>query len=358
MRTRLKDVAQKAGVAINTASTILNRRSNSGASKETAARVFKAAEDLGYQPSRAAVALRMGKFNAIGLIVPDLQNPFYANLAETLETEIARHGYDLVLESSRANVQRETDHLRSIMDRQVDGMVCILIDHERNYSTLQEYHRRGKAVVAMHERGVGGVPVDAVTVDFHAGTTQAVQYLVGLGHRTIAFLLAVCPGQQEGDRPEVFRKLVQECGFGPGDVSFVRCDHTIASARAATSALLRRPGVGRPTAILAHNDLAAIGVIRGALDLGLKVPGDLSVVGVDHTPIGQHLTTALTTVEQPVQRMVAAAVELLLRRMEDPRYAEAQEHAFSTRLVLGESTAPPSPRPQIPGEGDRKTAVL
>ena len=158
----------------------------------------------------------MGKFNAIGLIVPDLQNPFYANLAETLETEIARRGYDLVLESSRADVLREADHLRSITNRQVDGMVCILIDHERNYATLQEYYLRGKAVVAMHERGVGGVPVDAVTVDFHVGTTQAVQYLVGLGHRTIAFLLAVCPGQQEGDRPEVFRKLVQECGFDPG----------------------------------------------------------------------------------------------------------------------------------------------
>lgn len=83
----------------------------------------------------------------------------------------------------------------------------------------------------------------------------------------------------------------------------MRCNHTIVSARAATARLLDQPESRRPTAVLAYNDLAAIGVIRGALDLGLKVPADLSVVGVDHTPIGQHPTTALTTVEQPVQRM-------------------------------------------------------
>ena len=343
MRSRLKDVALRAGVAVNTASTILNRRPNSWASKETAARVFKAAEELGYEPSRAAVALRMGKFNTIGLIVPDLQNPFYATLAETFETKIAPHGYNLILESSHADVRREADHLRSITSRQVDGLVCILIDPERNQATLQEYRERGKAVVSMHETGILNVLVDAVTVNFRAGTTQAVQYLIGLGHRQIAFLLAVCEGQREGERPEVFRELVRECGFRPEDVSFVRCGHTIASARAATSQLLNRSPGQRPTAVLAHNDLAAIGVIRGALDLGLTVPGDLSVIGVDHTPIGQHLTTALTTVEQPVDRMVSEAVGLLLRRMEEPHYAETQQRTFSTRLILGESTAPPRP---------------
>ena len=268
-------------------------------------------------------------------------NPFYATLAETLETEIAPHGYDLILESSHADVRREADHLRSITNRQVDGFVCVLIDHERNRSTLQEYRERGKAVVSMHETGMSNVPVDAITVNFRAGTTQAVQYLIGLGHRRIAFLLVVSEDQREGERPDVFRELVKECGFRPEDVSFVRCDHTIASARAATSQLLNRSPGQRPTAVLAHNDLAAIGVIRGALDLGMTVPGDLSVIGVDHTPIGQHLTTALTTVEQPVARMVSEAVGLLLRRMEDPQYAETQQRTFSTRLILGESTAPP-----------------
>ena len=341
MRVRLKDVALKAGVAVNTASTILNRRPNSWASKETAARVFQAAEELGYEPSRAAVALRMGKFNTIGLIVPDLQNPFYATLAETLETEIAPLGYDVVLESSHADVVRESAHLRSITNRHVDGILCILIDNERNLPVLQEYGARGKAIVLMHESGVPDIPVDAVTVNFRAGTTQAIQYLVGLGHRKVAFLLAVCDGQREGDRPEVFRKMMMECGFSSEDVSFVRCNHTIASARAATARLLGQPQSRRPTAVLAHNDLAAIGVIRGALDLGLKVPTDLSVVGVDHTPIGQHLTTALTTVEQPVQRMVSEAVALLLRRMENPKYAPAQQRTFATRLIIGESTAPP-----------------
>ena len=104
-------------------------------------------------------------------------------------------------------------------------MLCILIDYDRNHPTLQEYFQRGWAVVAMHERGVGGVPVDAVTVDFHVGTTQAVQHLIGLGQQKLAFLLAVCPAQKEGERPEVFRKLVQECGCRSEDVSIVRSYH-------------------------------------------------------------------------------------------------------------------------------------
>lgn len=337
-RPRLKDVACRAGVAANTASTILNRRPNNWASKETSARVFKAAEELGYQPSRVAVALRNGKFNTLGLLVPDLQNPFYTGLAEALETEAAVYGFDLILGSSRGDVVHETKYLQSIAERQVDGMICILIDPEQNRDALQNYQRKGKAVVVIHERGVSEVPVDAVVIDSHVGIVQAMQHLFGLKHRKIAFLLATHPGQQDGDRQGAYGQLAVESGFHPRDVEFAFCGHSLPDARAAACRLLRSSADRRPTAILAYNDLAATGVIRGAMDLGLTVPGDLSVVGGDHIQLGQHLTTTLTTLDLPVYRIVAEATAMLRRRLDDPQAAGARQSNLSSRLVIGEST--------------------
>src|SRR3954447_17711274 len=117
VKVRLKDVAESAGVAVNTASTILNRRANSWASKETEARVFKAAEDLGYRPNRAALALRRGRFDAIALLIPDLHNPFYTAFADLLEMEAEKAGSDLIVESWRTNLERERHCLTDIVDR-------------------------------------------------------------------------------------------------------------------------------------------------------------------------------------------------------------------------------------------------
>lgn len=124
MKIRLKEVAARAGVAVNTASTILNRRPNSWASKETEARVFKAAEDLGYRPNRAALGLRSGKFHTVALLIPDLHNPFYTAFADLLEVEVEKHGYDLLIESWRTDLDRERHCLSDIIDRQVDGVAA------------------------------------------------------------------------------------------------------------------------------------------------------------------------------------------------------------------------------------------
>ena len=122
MRARLKDVAEKAGVAPNTASTILNRRPNSWASKETEERVFAAAKELGYRPSRAALGLRLGSFKTVGLVIPDLHNPVYTTFADLLEQRMREHGYDLIVEHSRTDVNYEKHCLDSILDRQIDAV--------------------------------------------------------------------------------------------------------------------------------------------------------------------------------------------------------------------------------------------
>ena len=339
MKARLKDVAERAGVAVNTASMILNHRPNSWASKATEARVHKAAADLNYQPSRAAVALRLGKFNTIGLVLPDLQNPYFSRMAESLQTEVAKKGYDLVIESSCLDIINEKKCLENIFDRQVDGLLCFLLENEKHRPLLIEQFARGKAIVAFEEATGPVLPVDSVAINFNPGVTEAIQHLVDAGHSQFAFLLALAEGQAEGDRPTTCRKLLQASGVKNGKVTIVKTGPTVAAAREATREMLRNEK-NRPTALIAHNDLAAIGAMRAAKDLGLRVPEDLSVVGVDSTEIGAHLPVALTSVELPDNKMVREAVELLIRRLEEPKYAGPQRTEFSTRLVVRESTGP------------------
>ena len=341
MRARLIDVAARAGVAPNTASTILNNRPDSWASKETRERVLLAAKDLNYRPSKAALGVRLGRFNTIGLVIPDLHNPFYPVLADCLDRALAAHGYDLILEHTRNDLASEQHCFQSILDRQVDGVALIVSDPDLHRSFLAGLAKNGPAAVALAAKPDVPLPIDSVVSDFSQGFAQAIEHLVGLGHRRFAFLCALAKGQDDGKRPELFRSLLGAKGIAAENISFARCEHHIASARLAFRDLLRRTPEKRPTALVALNDLSAIGAIRAAADERLSVPRDLSVVGVDNIPLGEYLPVALTTISQPIQAMVARTVHLLIQRIRGKAPARPSQTNFPTELVIRESTDRP-----------------
>ena len=163
-RIRLKDVAERAGVAVNTASTILNRRPNSWASKETEARVFQAARELGYRPSKTARALRSGRYHTIGLLIQDLTNPFFSTLADELEAAVEERGYDLLVENCRSSLVREKHLLADLEDLEVDGSVLWLSDNEVFRPELATMAEAKQPVVVLGN-GIPEqpIPVDAVT---------------------------------------------------------------------------------------------------------------------------------------------------------------------------------------------------
>ncbi len=341
MRARLIDVAALAGVAPNTASTILNNRPDSWASKETRARVLSAAKELNYRPNKAALGVRTGRFNTIGLVVPDLHNPFYPVLADYLDQAIAVKGYDLILEHTRNDLATEQHCFQSILDRQVDGVVLIVSDPELHRSFLAGLRTSGPPAVAMAARPAIPLPVDSVVSDFSPGFSQAIDHLINLGHRRFAFLCALAKGQDDGHRPELFRGLLGAKGIPPESISFVRCEHHIASARDAFREMLRKPRDKRPTALIALNDLSAMGAMRAAVDANVKVPHELSVIGVDNIPLGEFWPVALTTIAQPIQEMVARVASLLIKRIEGKASQRPSQVVFSTELVVRESTSEP-----------------
>src|SRR5690606_15997775 len=165
-RVRLKDVAERAGVAVNTASTILNKRPNSWASKETEARVFEAARELGYRPSKTARALRSGRYHTIGLLIQDLANPFFCTLADELELAAEERGYGLLVENCRSSLSRERDLFADLGELEVDGSVLWLSDISTFHDDLAaKFSERQPLVVLGNGIPDSPIPVDAVLSD-------------------------------------------------------------------------------------------------------------------------------------------------------------------------------------------------
>jgi LacI family transcriptional regulator len=343
MRARLKDVAERAGVATNTASTILNRRPNSWASKETAARVFKAAEELGYKPSRAALGLRLGSFKTVGLVIPDLHNPVYTTFADLLAQRMRESGYDLILEHSRTDLNYEKHCLESILDRQIDAVTYFVSDLERHLEFLKRAEKTSKHVVAMTGPSEEPFPFDAVEMDFSDGIVAAVDHLLELGHEHFAFLCALAKGQGAGSRPDLFDKMLKERGIPESQNSFIPCAHDLQSARSTFGAFLDGFKGKRPTALIAMNDLTAIGAIRSANERGIRVPEDLSVIGIDNIPLGRCLPRQLTTIAQPLEDLASATAEILLERLANKGSKTApRSRQFKAKLLIRETTAKPA----------------
>lgn len=342
-KIRLKDVAERAGVAVNTASTILNRRPNSWASKETEERVFQAAAELGYRPSKTARALQSGRYHAIGLLIQDITNPFFSTLAETLEIEAAKAGYDLLIENCRSDISRERHLLGDLEDMEVDGVVLYLSDLESYRPELAARAARG-AVTVVLGNGVPAepMPVDAVFSDFSNGLGEAVEALLALGHRRFLFLSALAEGQADGGRSEQVRRQLVVRGVSADAVEMISCGPTMDHAREVCGRYFREhPPERRAAALIALNDVAAIGAMRAALDAGLAVPGDLSIVGVDDIPLCEFLPVPLASIRQRYRKIGAEAIQLLVGRIEGR--AEAGElprqSVFPTHFIARASVA-------------------
>jgi LacI family transcriptional regulator len=345
-RIRLKDVAERAGVAVNTASTILNRRPNSWASKDTEARVFLAAKELGYRPSKTARALRSGRYHTIGLLIQDLTNPFFSTLADELEAAVEERSYNLLVENCRSSLVREKQTFADLVDLEVDGSVLWLSDNEVFRPELEEMAGSNRPLVALGN-GIPEkpLPVDAVLSDFTQGLSEAVDALCGLGHKRFAFLSALAEGQADGSRPRLFQEMLAARGIPAANIDILRTGHTVESACETFAGFLRKRPDKRPTALLAMNDLAAIGAMRAAIEAGMQIPADLSVVGVDDVPLCSYLPIALTSIRQRYKAITRTAADLLISRIETPEKIAPRQEVFATVYTPRESTGP---APQAP----------
>lgn len=334
-RPTIRDVAAHAGVSVATVSYVVNAsRTVSDAARE---RVESAIAALGYEPNSAARGLKRRRAASIGLVVPDLLNQFFAELATGIEETAARRDVLLVLCSTGFSAEREAYYTRLLNGRRVDGVIY-LSGTGLPPAALVELAEQ-EPIVFVDER-LPGVEAPYIGADNRRGARDVMRHVLQQGHREVAIV-----GGPDGlwtaeQRLAGYREALAAEGMDPDAVPVVPGDYREASGAAAADVLLDRPTP--PTAILAANDLMAIGAIERANERGLSVPRDLSVAGFDDIPLAQLLRPRLTTVRQPAREMGAAAAEALFARLDAPDQG-VQRVELPAPLVVRDSVAPPTP---------------
>ena len=304
-RPTIKDVAERAAVSLSTVSAVLN--ATAPASQATRLRVLAAVAELGYEPNSQARNLKRQRSHAIGLIVPDIVNPFFALVAEGMGDEARRRDYVLVLCSTDSDARREASFARLLRARRLDGIVHLSGTGLPPAALLDL--TAGSPVVVVDER-VPGLRGPFVGSDNRRGARLAAELALRHGHRRFGIVAGPEGLWTAEQRLAGYREALAAAGVDPDGVATVHGDYRLESGRAAAATLLA--GSPRPTALLAANDLMAIGCLQHALRTGIDVPRELGVIGYDDIPPAGVVTPALTTVRQPAREMGRVAAELLL----------------------------------------------
>jgi len=338
----LKDVAQAANVDASTASRVLRGDPRQAVSVATRERILEAARIMQYRPNALARSLRMGRTDTIGLIIPSLDNVGFSDVTHGVQAAAARAGkLVLVVEAGAlpgSEGARFEHYSRLVTDGRVDGIIAAFASLDDRL--LKQIAERGLPLVLVNRRtsGVQG----SVVVDDEAGSRLAVDHLISLGHRRIAFVGLAPETDTARRREHGYERAMEAAGLTVEPGWQVAGLPTEAGGREGAAALVALAADRRPTAIFAASLLAAIGILAGLHDAGIAVPADMSLIAFNDHPLAAHLSPPLTTIRMANFEMGQTAVEMLLGAIEG-RGVQDVMLPDSPRLILRASTAPPGP---------------
>ena len=332
----IRAVAAMAKVSIATVSRTVN--SSSAVSDRLSKRVWKAVEQLNYFPNTHARSLVSGHSRILGIIVENISNPFFPELIQSFEEIAVAHGYEILVSSSNSDPAVLTTCVRRMLERKVEG-VAVLTFGEEEPVLDQLIHHDIPMVLA--EFRLKDPKVSTILLDYSTGIHAAVNHLVELGHSRIAFLAGPRRLHSAITRENDYRMALKAAGMALQKKWIIECDHTLKGGVAGFGQL--QALAARPTAILCSNDMTAIGVLRAAYMEGLRVPQDLSVIGLDDIAFDEYTLPPLTTIRLSRADLGRAAFEALRQQAEDPKNPKLQrEFLVSTSLVVRGSTAAPA----------------
>ena len=350
-RPTQSDVARLAGVSRATVSYVLNDLATERVpiSEETRLRVLAAVDELSYEPDARAQALRSGQTKTIGLIIPDIHNPHFWQTADGVEQELRAAGYHLLLSSADLSPEYGEDIFKELSRRRIDGLILMsahILEAEGGQKILAQLLRRRFPIVRIGDHPT----LDCVVSNYQPATREAMTHLLSLGHRRIGLIYGVRPPWADSemanlpfdaagglDRLLPYQECLEAAGLPVEPELILTCGMGIEDGYQAALQLLRLPA--RPTALLVINDLLAIGALRAASDLRLRVPADLSVVGYDDIPLASYLTPRLTSSSKDMVRVGQAAVKILMARIQNPDLPH-QRVEIQARFIGRESTGP------------------
>ncbi|PHA06705.1 LacI family transcriptional regulator [Bacillus sp. AFS051223] len=314
MKPTIYDVAEKAGVSIATVSKVINQTGR--ISEKTINKVNQVMDELDYQPSSVAAALTGKKTYTIGVLVPDISNPFFAEVARAFENSAQGSGYTLILCSTDHQTKREHEYIDLLFKKQVDGI--IIATELNDYKLVKKIVNRDLPLV-LFTVDHPSITTHVVTTDDMRGGYLAGSYLTQKGHTSLTIMMEKDRKSSLG-RLNGFKQALTDSGVSLDDEAIISCYSTVEDSKRASKELLNLPN--RPTAVFACTDLIAICLMNEARKQGLSIPEDLSIIGFDNTIYAEIADPGLTTIEQPIKQMAACTFEQLLKTMEMKEHAK------------------------------------
>ena len=328
--TTIYDVAKKAGVAPITVSRFINQSGYISADKRQ--RIEAAIAELGYVPNRLASSLRSRRTHTLALVLSDITNPFFTNLARGVEDAASDAGFTVILCNTDESEAKEQKYLAVLLQKRVDGI--LLVPARSNPETLRMLQHNGTPVVVL-DRRIPLAQADVVRGDSEGGAYQLTRLLLGLGHHSIAMLTGPKDVSTSADRVTGYRRAMSEAGLAKRQqVVFFGSFRQDSGYSMAQQALAVRP---RPTALVAANNFITIGALKALQEAGLGVPEDMALVGFDDLPPAMVAFPFFTVATQPSYEMGQTGTRLLLERLEDPADRPFQEIILPAEVIVRRS---------------------
>lgn len=324
----IKEVAKLANTSISSVSRVIN---NSGYVKqETKQKILEAIKTLNYKPLKRSEGIKETK--TIGLIVPSIENPFFGMVAKHIGNKANAFNYNILLFNLEGAANNKDDYLMDLIDR-VDGL--IYVSSERCLEVINASKEKNIPMVLM-DREIKDTEINTISINNEHGAFLAVEHLLKLGHKNIAYISGPVGTEISGKRKEGYIAALEENGLSVNEKYIYYGDYTMQSGFDAMEKLIKDNK--EITGVLAANDLMAIGAINYLIKVGINVPNEISVVGFDNIELSRGITPSLTTVEYPIDRMSEIVVNLILRQIKETD-SNVEMVTLFPKLIVRESSA-------------------
>lgn len=339
MAVTISDVARLADVSKATVSAVMNDRP--GISQKTRDRVLEIAAHLNFRPNQLARSLSIRKTHSIGLVIKEIDNPFFTKIMKGVYDTCIHHGYTVLLGSSELSPQRELQSIETLVNQRVEGLILApLLGEDVDFSYLSDLTRDRYPLVTLGR--VSNYHTSVVEAKNVEGAFEAVRYLIRSGHKRIAYFSGPTHSSNAEDRAEGYSRAFLESHLPYRSEDVVQVGSHIENGYEAGKRFFSQQQ-DYPTAVFCYNDLVAMGLINALTDLGFSVPDDISVIGFDNIQYGAHFRVPLTTVHVPTYEMGKTAAEMVIGQINDTDKPRQEKKFFDVELIHRKSASSMNP---------------
>jgi LacI family transcriptional regulator len=333
MSVTLNDIAHRAGVSVSTVSRVLNKKSKKyRISAETEKLVNRAAKNLNYRPNQLARGLRLKKTHTIGLLVPDISNPFFAHITRIIQKNASDAGYSLIVCDTDENIKIELEQIDLLKSKGVDGFILMPVGTTHKY--IDSLLKTSKPIVLL-DRSFEDLEVDSVVVDNVTGSYNAIEHLIKFGHKRIAIIQGLPDTYTNNARVKGYLNALNDYNIALDERLIVGKDFRKENGYIETKFLLNLDEP--PTAIFTTSDLITLGAFEAISEENLKIPEDISIVSFDDIDFAPFLNPPLTAVKQPKEMMGEVVVKMLIDRLKHKSNYQKKKIMLKSELIMRNS---------------------